>query len=349
MTKEDLPSGQPKRGDPEWRHAGAVLVRWMAWLYLSGALGAWALLRLAGDRWWPATLLLFGPRWALLAPALPVLASAALLRRRGIRPALVSATAAIVVAGPVMGLCVSWRTTPSAASSAARVRIVTCNIHGTALNSAAFGRLLAESDPDLVVLQEAPVGLAIELPARGVWHVRSDGELFLASRYPIVTVQGLGGAGWPGGGDAVHYELRTPVGSLHLFNVHLDSPHQQLEAILDLEPGAASLFRQNIADRWQQSQRIGAAARLASGPVLIAGDLNTPAGSAIFPAIWSGFTDAFSAAGAGYGYTYFSRRAAVRIDHVLSNNSLRCLRCWMGPEVGSPHRPLIADVECGLP
>ena len=36
--------------------------------------------------------------------------------------------------------------------------------------------------------------------------------------------------------------------------------------------------------------------------------------------------------------------AAVRIDHILAGPGWRCGRCWVGPDVGSPHRPLLADL-----
>ncbi len=54
------------------------------------------------------------------------------------------------------------------------------------------------------------------------WNVRSDGEFFLASRYPIRDVlvppdlsyaQGIGGAHF------VCYSLETPLGLVDVFNV----------------------------------------------------------------------------------------------------------------------------------
>src|ERR1700720_2127653 len=46
-----------------------MLVQRGCWIYLALLLAVWALLRL-GDRWWPATLLLFGPRWPFALPLL---------------------------------------------------------------------------------------------------------------------------------------------------------------------------------------------------------------------------------------------------------------------------------------
>jgi vancomycin resistance protein VanJ len=34
----------------------------------------------------------------------------------------------------------------------------------------------------------------------------------------------------------------------------------------------------------------------------------------------------------------------VRIDHVLAGPGWHCDRCRVGPHVGSPHRPVLADL-----
>ena len=52
------------------------------WMYLVVLLGSWLLIRFAGDRWWFATLMLFGPRWLAVTPILVLAPAAALTRRR---------------------------------------------------------------------------------------------------------------------------------------------------------------------------------------------------------------------------------------------------------------------------
>jgi vancomycin resistance protein VanJ len=89
---------------------------------------------------------------------------------------------------------------------------------------------------------------------------------------------------------------------------------------------------------------VAAEAARAAGPVLLVGDFNTPPESAIFRRVWAGYADAFSDAGWGWGYTFWTRLAAVRIDHVLVGRGGRATSCRVGPDVGSPHRPVVADV-----
>jgi endonuclease/exonuclease/phosphatase (EEP) superfamily protein YafD len=83
--------------------------------------------------------------------------------------------------------------------------------------------------------------------------------------------------------------------------------------------------------------------------VLLAGDFNTPPESALFSQLWGGYTDAFSTAGWGWGYTFRSWKTTVRIDHILAGPGWSCERCWVGPYVGSPHRPVLADLTYSAP
>src|SRR5271165_2647241 len=56
------------------------------WLYVAAVAAVWLLLRLGGDRWWFSTLILFGPRWFLALPLVPLGLLAALARRRLLVP-----------------------------------------------------------------------------------------------------------------------------------------------------------------------------------------------------------------------------------------------------------------------
>ena len=35
----------------------------------------------------------------------------------------------------------------------------------------------------------------------------------------------------------------------------------------------------------------------------------------------------------------------MRIDHILTTSAWTCTRCWVAGSVGSPHQPLIADLQ----
>jgi endonuclease/exonuclease/phosphatase family metal-dependent hydrolase len=56
------------------------------------------------------------------------------------------------------------------------------------------------------------------------------------------------------------------------------------------------------------------------------------------------FQDAFTAAGAGYGRTYHARWTQTRIDHILASPAFQVRSCYVGPDVGSAHRPVLAEI-----
>jgi vancomycin resistance protein VanJ len=82
--------------------------------------------------------------------------------------------------------------------------------------------------------------------------------------------------------------------------------------------------------------------------VVVAGDFNMPTDSAIYRECWSNLSNAFSKSGFGFGYTEWPTvggwRFGIRIDHILTGPRWRPQRCWVGPDVGSDHLPLLADV-----
>jgi endonuclease/exonuclease/phosphatase (EEP) superfamily protein YafD len=132
---------------------------------------------------------------------------------------------------------------------------------------------------------------------------------------------------------------------VYFFNVHLASPHVGLEAVLDDGGGGASQMAANSELRWRQAEELSRWAAEMPGPVLLAGDFNTPADSPLFRENFSRFADGFATAGLGWGYTYYTRRTALRIDHILAGTGWHVHRCWVGPALGSPHRPLLADLS----
>src|SRR5262249_20573587 len=172
-------------------------------------------------------------------------------------------------------------------------------------------------------------------------------ELCLASRHPIRGVEVFSDPAFADrGGAALRGELDTPAGRVHLINLHLATPRFGLESVLRQRwrefPG---LVEENPDWRRRKAELIRAGAGQVDGPLLLAGDFNTPPDSATYRRCWSSLSNAYCSAGVGWGYTYFTQHAAVRIDHILAGDGWRCRACWVGPDVGSPHRPVVADVE----
>ncbi|MDB5304556.1 MAG: hypothetical protein JWM97_2105 [Phycisphaerales bacterium] len=341
--RQDLPDtgGAPPQGKVR-RRIGAAVVR-LSWTYLIVLFAFWGVMHWAGDRWWMGTLILFGPVWVTTLPLAVLVPAAVMVRRRSL---WVLGASAFVAFFLVMGVCVPWQTWVPGRAAGAHLRLLTCNIHGNAAGDAALTHLIIETKPDIILLQEWPSYRLPPALGDGHWHIRHDGELFIASRYRIILAHNFSDFERSGsGGAAVRYAIDGPGGAFSLFNVHLASPHGPFDSVIMGKPQADEDLQEHIATRTLQSELLNEAALGEGGAAILAGDFNTPGEGSIYRAHWTQFTDAFSVAGLGVGHTYFGQGAAVRIDHVFSGEGWRCVDCRVAPNVGSPHHPLIADLE----
>jgi endonuclease/exonuclease/phosphatase (EEP) superfamily protein YafD len=212
------------------------------------------------------------------------------------------------------------------------------------LDPAPLEALVERYRPDVVALQEWDEGNHAALLEGEGWHVRRTQVMFLASRFPVRRAELLGWHSSSFRGAVMRYDLETPAGLVHFFSLHLASPRNELrETVLDAGRGA-DMIQTNSDLRWEQAEQLAAEAGRLSGPVVLAGDFNTPPQSALFRRLWPAYIDAFTAGGWGWGYTFYGGRTMVRIDHVLAGPGWRCGRCRVGPDIGSPHRPVIADL-----
>ena len=332
----------PRRRDALRRWAGRV-----AALLLGLTVALTLLLWAAGDLWWPATLLLFGPRWWLAAPALAVAAAAGAARSRYGVAAGVAALAVALV--PFAGLTVSVAPVlGGGGGGAGGLRLVTLNADGKAVNKAAFEAFLEQTRPDVLLVQDAGSlgSRPSDLPAG--WAV-AGGDLSLraASPHPVEFAEGFFRPEFGAGRGAARFRFETPrCGVVTATCVHLPTPRDGLAAALHAAPGAAGQLGRDSAVRADASGRVADWAA-AAGDLLLAGDFNTPPESRLYRRDWAGYRNAFADAGTGFGFTMTTRRAAVRIDHVLLAAPWECRDCWVGPDVGSTHRPVVADLVLG--
>ena len=272
--------------------------------------------------------------------------AAAVARRRLLWPL---AAAAIVALGPIMGFCLPWGLL--AGSSDSSIRILTCNLKGNCSNNAALDKLIADADPDIVALQGCTGPVHIAWPAG--WHVsqQGQGELLVASRYPVAAVP-LRADQFSPRPNVYYCTVSLPQREIALCCVHLPSPHYGLAESLDrrtlLSDRGSRLLDEESEGRRRQSETALQMAGEISQPLILAGDFNMPADSAVYRETWGRFNNAFSRGGFGFGHTErpgsFGWLFGVRIDHILSGRNWRPFRCWVGPDVGSDHRPLIADL-----
>jgi vancomycin resistance protein VanJ len=323
------------------------------WGYVAAVLAVWLLLWLCGDRWWFATVLLFGPRWPYAAPWLLFAPLAALVRRRLLWPLT---AAAVVLLGPVMGLCLPWARL--AAHDGPTVRVLTCNVDGTNVDIRRLMALVAAVQPDMVALQECPQELATGWPAG--WHVVRSGQLLVASPHPLRGEQTATSrhppSPWPPV-NGLWCTLEMPQGRVGFCCIHLSSPRYGISEVLDhrtlVSAARSAHLTAGIADRGQESAELADWLSNKSGCWVAAGDFNMPTDSAIYRAGWGRYVNTFSASGFGFGYTKWTEirgwQFGARIDHVLGGPGLTARRSWVGPDVGSDHLPLLAELALPSP
>lgn len=327
-------------------HAPTWLARWLpraAWGYLALCLAAAAILWTEGDRWWLATVLLFGPRWLLLLPAIPIGLAALLTRPRLLIP---MAGALVVSLGPVMGFRTGWRGLLPGAPPRA-LRVITFNVQGEANPLLmAVPAALVRLGADVIVLQECPARMAEAALWPEGWTARSPiGGLCLASRFPVAETKVLERleAGLAGGtGNAAVFRLYTNPDTVDLVDLHLETPRKGLAPLR--RGGTADRLELNTEVRDVGARRISRWRDTETKDPIIAGDFNMPVESRIYRAYFADCRNAFSHAGRGFGATRILNRFSVRIDHVLACGAWRPLKAEVGPDLGSDHLPLIVDL-----
>jgi endonuclease/exonuclease/phosphatase (EEP) superfamily protein YafD len=323
-----------------WRRLRFALAV-LCWLYTAAVITVAIVLHYQGDRWWPATMVLFGPRWLVALPLILLVPIAPFARWRSVSGLLV---AIAVVLFPVMHFQVPvQRILPH--KPGPTLRILTCNTHGRELDGVALGRFIEETHPDIVNLQEWNNLNTRKVFTGKDWHLAGEGELLLASRFNIRRVQTIGGSRWGWNGAATRFEVDAPTGTLSLVNVHLESPHQAFLKALHRSPETEAQITRNSQQRLRQATDLANAAQAVGGGIILAGDFNMPADSTIYQQTLAPLNNAFSISGLGFGWSYYVKLTVTRIDHILTGDSWRPIKSWTGPPVGSPHRPLVADLE----
>jgi endonuclease/exonuclease/phosphatase family metal-dependent hydrolase len=347
---ENPPTAAPGKPQPRpwWRRIVSISFAGLVWLYVALLLAVWLVLYFCGDRWWLATVMLFGPRWICGLPLAVLVPAAAVWRRRLLWPL---AAGAVIVAWPIMGLCLPWARL--AGTAGPKIRLLTCNLKGRCYDNAVLNDLIYDTAPDIVTLQGCYGNFRIHWPEG--WHVVQKGELLVASRYPVREVTLLSGPriGHVFQRPNVYYCLVSlPQGDTAVCSVHLPSPHYGLAEAMDrhtlISTRGSDRIDRESEDRRRQSETAVEMTADMHGPLIVAGDFNVTADSPIYRQTWARFDNAFSRSGFGYGHTErpykLGWRFGIRIDHVLCSPDWQPCRCWIGPEVGSDHLPLIADL-----
>lgn len=333
--------GRP--ASPWWLHKAL----WAAALaFLVSSVLAAGLLWGLSDAWWPATVLLFGPRWVLLLPLL-LLVPMALVWDRPLTSVLL--VAGVILLGPVMGFRAGLRWPVAEGGPEGALTVVTLNARGGETLLRSGPNLLADWDPDILAVQECGPGLAAELRLDPSWKVDSRSGVCLASRLPILEVvemdrDALEFAG--GSGLVVTYTLDLNGTPIRVTNLHLETPRAGFELLRSgrLRAGIPKVSERSFL-RGVELKRAADWTQDLSGAQIVLGDFNTPPESRLYRQSWGPWQNAFSVAGWGLGGTRLNGWIRARIDHILVNDGWRVLDAWVGDDIGSDHLPVFARIR----
>ena len=320
---------------------------WAVWGYLFTVMLVWVGLWQWGDRWGPMTVLLFGPRWVLLVPLVGLVIAVIRSNPKLLVPLCL--VAALVI-GPVMGFNLGWRRWFDRNLPGTPVRVVTYNVAGGANLNTSLPWIIEETRADIIGFQECGSALADGVRALPeiAWFTSVQDHLCLVSRFPITEIRQLDRedvrvAG--GSGIVIEYTIDLGDQQLRLTNLHLDTPRAGLAPVRDgtVSEGLQRLRSKSVV-RDIESRQARRWVDGSDGAIVVLGDFNLPVESVIYRRHWGDMCNAFSYAGFGFGFSRFAGWIRARIDHVLVGDGLQVVRAFVGPDFGSDHHPMIADL-----
>jgi len=301
--------------------------------------------RAGADLWWPATVMLFGPRWVVLLPVLPVVLLATIRDRALLVPLTV---VLLSLLGPLLGFRTGIRGLFVMERESDLV-VATLNAQSGRAFTYGLAPLMDLLGADVLMVQECGGALRDSIRRTTEWHTASNSTLCVVSRFPITERSVMDRANLRSvGGSALiaTYSLDTGGADIHVTNVHLETPRDGLELIRSGQVSeGVEILRQKSILREIELRRAERWAREGHHPALVVGDFNTPPESRHFRRIWSSWTDAFGRAGFGIGGTRLNGWIRARIDYVMADDSWTVVSARTGEPVGSDHLPVVARLR----
>lgn len=305
---------------------GVLILFWLlAWQY---------------EAWWPATIFLFAPRVFLVIPWLILVLFGFWL------PSWLSWSTLIVSVIPLwalVGFNIPQGAVANSTDKNGTIRVMTCNMHSCRIDPPALEDFIQDQEPQIVVLQNWDGAKNSLLAHQPDWKFHHSRAHFLASRFPIILSQELGEDSRGEQAAAMRYDLETPQGMISVFSLHMATNRDGFQRLV--KGAETESIQDNSNRRLRQARYLDTMVKRVKGPAIVMGDFNTPRESPHFQLTWSGLRDAHTLAGWGLGYTFYGDGTMVRIDHILTTSHWDVSSCRVGPFVGSPHRPVVADLH----
>jgi endonuclease/exonuclease/phosphatase (EEP) superfamily protein YafD len=242
---------------------------------------------------------------------------------------------------------------PGVAAAGPEFRVLSFNAGGN-VGGGRPERLLSAlraTDAAIVALQEVPpdtlgvigAALAAEYPYRA-----GGPDAVVLSEFPVLERAQF--RLQDGAYLAQHVVVATPGKPLNLVNVHLVRPAYRTGWRRGLLPWVRGF---DPAWRDTQVQELLTRLKAIGGPIVLTGDFNETEWSRPYGMLRTELEDSFREAGWGFGHTYPSNIRwgeweisvpLARIDYIFHSPELIAVRAYVGPDGGSDHLPVVADL-----
>lgn len=289
------------------------------------------------ESYFPAFLLTYIPQLPLLAPLIPpILVSVIFWQWRLMWMNIAVLTTGLILLMPPV---VPHRLPPD--DPAQRIRIVSWNVHEEFRNNNRMTKVLKALQPDIVCLQEARSDkFADLLPGAQVAHTR---EVTTLVRGRLVSQRPYRLGPDPNYRWGMDTLVQLPQGQLRVLNVHyvIDVTGRIRQVKNPAEPERTFHTRQARA---LEQRAVRAWMQDSEGPAIVCGDFNTPPNALYYRQLKALATDAFAAAGRGWGFTFRRDRPLIRIDYVWCLGGVKPVRSYTVDAGVSDHRVLVTDI-----
>ncbi len=273
----------------------------------------------------------FAISWMIVPLGLTLFAAA---RKRNWLAAWVAVIGIVILA-----ICCDLRIRP-VSSDPADLRVLNYNIEHGHRGMAGLVRAINELEPDVAMFQEGtmkwePSHVTVQdfgkaLPA---YQIAVNEDRIVLSKYPIL--------------ESSHRWLgpRKTRKSAQIVKIDLDGIPTTLVNIHMLPPSAGGGTWENILEHRRGEYRdLFRLLEEINGPVILGGDFNGTARGPHYDWLRKHFaSEAFADVGQGFGFTVPTELPLRRIDMVFASAEFEPLRCWVGPQRASDHRPVVAE------
>jgi vancomycin resistance protein VanJ len=325
-------------------------------LYLIVLLVIWGCVLFDSGAWWPVTLFLFSPRWAVALPLVVLIPLTLVWRRKW---TLIYFLHAWIILFPIMGLGVAWDSRKDAALGPS-LRIMTCNLGEGADRIDRIIALVKAHRIQVLTLQECLPTISQTVFSELGWPYEQAGNIALGSSLKLERVHviarqppshynavaaiacdfRLSEGPAPIDGDASPDQERV-----HLICLHLPTFRPGFEKARKFDVRAGDEIEQLGSGFREVVEQIQHDIDAQTDALLIAGDFNVPVESVFYRDYWSDYQNALSIAGSGLRYTKYTRLHGIRIDHVLADDNWSVRSAMVGPDLGGDHRPVIVELN----